>query len=233
LREHAFHVRAGIRAQEHDGSPRRNPEEFAKTYFPGENPVGQHIAAPGPDAKHDDDVEIVGVSANAKYGNFRGQSKAPVVYFLYNHVSRPPITQMVFELRTAGNPLTYANTVREIVRKADPGVPVSNIKTQAAEVDERINQETWFRCARTALWPGSLVTSSRPECLSSSPKSNALGATDSAQPPPHNHSPLGDQLRVTCVQHLDGRPLSRTPPSLPNALRFRNELAIRPVRLTH
>jgi macrolide transport system ATP-binding/permease protein len=51
---------------------------------------------------------------------------------------------MVFELRTAGNPLTYANTVREIVRKADPGVPVSNIKTQAAEVDERINQETIF-----------------------------------------------------------------------------------------
>jgi hypothetical protein len=49
---------------------------------------------------------------------------------------------MVFELRTAGNPLTYTNTVREIVRKADPGVPVSNIKTQAAEVGERVNQET-------------------------------------------------------------------------------------------
>jgi macrolide transport system ATP-binding/permease protein len=115
-------------------------EEFAKTYFPGENPVGQHIAAP----PYVDDVEIVGVSANAKYGDFRGLSKAPVVYLLYNHVSRPPISQMVFELRTAGNPLTYANTVREIVRKADPGVPVSNIKTQAAEVDERVNQETIF-----------------------------------------------------------------------------------------
>jgi ABC-type antimicrobial peptide transport system permease subunit len=51
---------------------------------------------------------------------------------------------MVFELRTAGNPLIYANTVREIVRKADKGVPVSNIKTQAAEVNERVNQETIF-----------------------------------------------------------------------------------------
>ena len=115
-------------------------EEFAKTYFPGENPVGQHIAAP----RYVDDVEIVGVSANAKYGDFRGQSKTPVVYLLYNHVSRPQIAKMVFELRTAGNPLNYANTVREIVRKADPGVPVSNIKTQAAEVNERINQETIF-----------------------------------------------------------------------------------------
>ena len=115
-------------------------EEFAKTYFPGENPVGQHMAAP----RYVDDVEIVGVSANAKYGDFRGQSKEPVVYLLYNHVSRPPISEMVFELRTAGNPLTYANTVREIVRKADPGVPVANIKTQAAEVGERVNQETIF-----------------------------------------------------------------------------------------
>jgi predicted permease len=115
-------------------------EEFATTYFPGENPVGQHLAAP----PYVDDVEIVGVSANAKYGDFRGQSKAPVVYLLYNHVSRPPISEMVFELRTAGNPLTYTNTVREIVRKADPGVPVSNIKTQAAEVGERVNYETIF-----------------------------------------------------------------------------------------
>src|SRR5260370_39477699 len=70
-------------------------EEFAKTYFPGENPVGQHIAAP----RYVDDVEIVGVSANAKYGNFRGQSKVPVVYVLYNHASRPPISEMVFELQ--------------------------------------------------------------------------------------------------------------------------------------
>jgi macrolide transport system ATP-binding/permease protein len=119
-------------------------EEFAKRYFPGENPVGQHIAAPGPDAKHNDDVEIVGVSANAKYGNLLDQSKAPVVYFLYNRVSRPPVTQMIFELRTAGNPLIYVSTVREVVRKADPGVLVSNIKTQAAEVNEHFPGVTIF-----------------------------------------------------------------------------------------
>ena len=46
---------------------------------------------------------------------------------------------------------TYANTVREIVRKADPGVPVSNLKTQAAEVGERVNQETIFARLSTLL----------------------------------------------------------------------------------
>jgi predicted permease len=124
-------------------------EEFAKTYFPNENPLGQHIGLPGRDANQDDDVEIVGVSATAKYGDLRkrrffGIDDPRVVYFLYNHVSRPPLAEMVFELRTVGNPLTYANTVRAIVRKADPGVPASEMKTQAAEIDERINQEKIF-----------------------------------------------------------------------------------------
>ena len=135
----------------HDIEDRGRPiavvdEEFVKRYMRDENPLGQHIAAPGPDARHDfDDVEIVGVCANAKYGDLRGQvTGQPTAYFLYNRVSFPPLGQMVFELRTAGNPLNYVSPVREIVRRADPGVPVFNIKTQAAEIDERTNQETIF-----------------------------------------------------------------------------------------
>lgn len=139
----------------HDIEDRGRPaavvdEAFAQTYFPDENPVGQHIAVPWPGGNHDQDVEVVGVSAKAKYGDLRSRqvferaSEPPVVYFLYHYAAFPPLGEMVFELRTAGNPLTYANTVRAIVRKADPGVPVSNIKTQAAEVDERVNQERIF-----------------------------------------------------------------------------------------
>jgi ABC-type antimicrobial peptide transport system permease subunit len=48
---------------------------------------------------------------------------------------------MVFELRTAGDPLVYVNAVREIVRRADARVPVSEVKTQAAEIDRSINEE--------------------------------------------------------------------------------------------
>jgi macrolide transport system ATP-binding/permease protein len=121
-------------------------QQFAKTYFGDENPVGQHLTARALEAGHDDDAEIVGVSANARYGDFPrvGFREMPVAFLLYNRVSFPPISDMVFELRTTGNPLNYVNAVREIVRKADPGVPVSNIKTQAAEIEERTNQETIF-----------------------------------------------------------------------------------------
>ena len=80
-------------------------------------------------------------AANALYGDVRRDSSS-VVYYLYNRSKFPPIVQMTFELRTAGNPLTYVNAVREIVRRADPGVPVSDIKTQAAEIGALVDERT-------------------------------------------------------------------------------------------
>ena len=49
---------------------------------------------------------------------------------------------MVFALRTAGDPLTYVNAVRDIVRRSDTRLPVADIRTQAAEIDRSINEET-------------------------------------------------------------------------------------------
>jgi ABC-type antimicrobial peptide transport system permease subunit len=51
---------------------------------------------------------------------------------------------MVFAVRTAGDPLNYVSTVREIVHYADHGIPVVDIRTQAAEIDRAMNQEILF-----------------------------------------------------------------------------------------
>ena len=51
---------------------------------------------------------------------------------------------MVYELRAAGNPLAYINTVREFVNQADPRLPVSEIRTQRALIDGTINREIVF-----------------------------------------------------------------------------------------
>jgi ABC-type antimicrobial peptide transport system permease subunit len=64
-----------------------------------------------------------------------------VVYFPYDQ-GYPSPEDMVFELRTAGDPLTYVNAVRDVVRQADARVPVADIRTQAAEIDRTINEET-------------------------------------------------------------------------------------------
>jgi macrolide transport system ATP-binding/permease protein len=47
-------------------------------------------------------------------------------------------------LRTGGDPLRFVECVHEIVREADSGIPVTNVVTQAAEIDRTISQEGTF-----------------------------------------------------------------------------------------
>ncbi len=51
---------------------------------------------------------------------------------------------VTYALRTAGDPLNYVRSVHEIVRNADSRIPVTNVITQAAEIDRTINRELTF-----------------------------------------------------------------------------------------
>jgi predicted permease len=110
---------------------------FARTFFPNENPLGRHIKVGGTNPL---DLEVVGVVANARYGGLKGDAP-PVVYVPYPQMPVRQLQQMTFALRTDGDPLRYVATVRQIVHDADARVPVTNILTQSAEVEETINQE--------------------------------------------------------------------------------------------
>ncbi len=116
-------------------------ERFAKVNFPNQNPLGRRLIL-WKGRKGDKlarDMEIVGVTKDAAYGGLRDKLR-PVVYLPFDQ-GYPDPDEMTFELRTASDPLAYANAVREIVRRADPRVPVDQIKTQAAEINQDINQE--------------------------------------------------------------------------------------------
>jgi macrolide transport system ATP-binding/permease protein len=111
-------------------------ERLARTYFGNENPVGQRITFL--DEKLD--LEIVGVSANLRYGRLKEES--PMTVFVA--VSQFSPDGMTYALRTAGDPLRYVRSVHEIVREADSRIPVTNVVTQAAEIDRTISQEVTF-----------------------------------------------------------------------------------------
>ena len=66
------------------------------------------------------------------------------VYVPYAQLPPRQLRQMTYALRTDGDPLRYVAAVRQIVREADGRVPVTNIKTQAADIDQTINQEIVF-----------------------------------------------------------------------------------------
>jgi macrolide transport system ATP-binding/permease protein len=116
-------------------------EVFAKKYFPGISPVGRHFSLGGSGGI---DTEVVGVAKTARYNSLTSEVP-PVVYLSYlQSTKNPPLVQMFFEIRTVGDPLALANTVRRIVHEAGPRVPVAEVTTQARQIDETIVQERTF-----------------------------------------------------------------------------------------
>ncbi len=117
-------------------------EVYARANFGDRNPLGQRIAIQYREPPYKE-MEIVGVGRNARYGPLKGDFPA-VVYIPFNQGLYAKVEDMTFALRASGNPLRLASTVREIVRQADPRVPVTDLKTEAAQVDQTMNQEIVF-----------------------------------------------------------------------------------------
>ena len=113
-------------------------EELARTYFGNENPLGRSITLP--DEKRE--VEIVGVSANVRYGGLKNEEESAMTVFVA--VSQFSSDRVTYALRTAGDPLRFVQSVNEIVREADSRIPVTNVATQAAEIDRTISREITF-----------------------------------------------------------------------------------------
>jgi predicted permease len=115
-------------------------EQFAKKFLPGENPVGRRI---GIGSSGPPDIEIVGVAKTTLYNSVKETDTPPVAYVPYTQDLRG-LGRVHFELRTAGDPLLLANEVRRVVHQASASVPVSEITTQAARIDQTYTQERTF-----------------------------------------------------------------------------------------
>jgi macrolide transport system ATP-binding/permease protein len=85
-------------------------------------------------------VEVVGIAATARYGGLKTEIP-PVLYVSYPHVPIRQLQEMTYALRTDGDPMQYVAAVRQIVHDADARVPLTNIRSQTAEIDQTINQE--------------------------------------------------------------------------------------------
>jgi ABC-type lipoprotein release transport system permease subunit len=123
-------------------------EVFAKKYFPNQNPIGRRFTLGSSEAG---DLTIVGIARNARYSSLK-DAIPPVAYIsnLQNVVKRPPIA-MFFELRTAGNPVAIAQTVRKAMHEAAPRVPITGMMTQSERIDSTIIQERTFADLCTAF----------------------------------------------------------------------------------
>jgi predicted permease len=108
-------------------------EAFAKKYFPGRNPLGGHFMIGG--GNHPVfDHEIVGVAADT-HVEVRDQPKE-TFFFPYAQWKRPEA--ITFYVRTAGDTGGLAETIRAVVRAADPNVPVGGLKPVDVKIRESI-----------------------------------------------------------------------------------------------
>jgi macrolide transport system ATP-binding/permease protein len=146
---------AGRDFDQHD-SPNSPPvaivnEAWAKANFGDRNPIGEYIQFENARKRLKEvPLQIVGLVRNTRYGAITGGYPA-TVYVPFVQGTYYPAGNMVFALRTAGDPLRFVTTVREIVRRADSRVPVTKVRTQAADVDRTMNQEIIFARLCTGL----------------------------------------------------------------------------------
>ncbi len=127
-------------------------ERLARTYFGDGNPVGRRITLP----EEKRELEIVGVSANLRHGGLKNEDESSMTVFV--PLSQFPSERVTYALRTTGDPLRFVPSVRELVRSADSRIPVTNVVTQAAEIDRSINRELTFAKLCTAFAILALLT---------------------------------------------------------------------------
>ena len=113
-------------------------DEFARSFFTNQSPLGRHLQVRGSAGLLD--LEVIGVAASTRYGPLKRENP-PVIYVPYPQLPARQIRQMTYALRTDGDPLRHAPTIRQIVNDADSRIPITSMTTQAAEIDQDINQE--------------------------------------------------------------------------------------------
>jgi predicted permease len=128
-------------------------EAAVRRYFPTSNPIGQRF---GPSIETSGQIEIVGIVRDAKYSNLR-EDIPPTMYQPY---LQRPIGSAIFEVRTAGDPSAAVGSIRELVRRIDPNLPVTNVTTQMEQIETRYQQEKAFAQVYTLFGGIALVLAS-------------------------------------------------------------------------
>jgi predicted permease len=113
-------------------------QAFARTFFPGQDPLGRTFGngSPGDIAKAD--KIVVGVVGDSKYRSLR-EPLLPIYY--------PPMQLRTYEgteflyVRAQGPPESIIAAVRNTLAQLDPDLPFSQIETMQEQVSESLWQE--------------------------------------------------------------------------------------------
>jgi predicted permease len=111
-------------------------ETFARYFFGDKDPLGRHIGFGSKDKdRRVTDIEIVGLVKDGKAGTLR---EKPLRFVYLPFTQRTNVGGMTFYARTSVDPLGLAPRLRGIVQKADATLPVTDLKTMDAQINESL-----------------------------------------------------------------------------------------------
>jgi predicted permease len=110
-------------------------ESFARYFFGNEDPIGRRF---GRKKEGKNDTEIVGVVADGKSASLREKPKR-FVYVPYTQ--RDDLGSMTFYLRSGTEAEALAARVPTVVRRVEPALPVTELRTMRAQISESLFAE--------------------------------------------------------------------------------------------
>jgi putative ABC transport system permease protein len=130
----------GIGLQDRQGSARVGVvnETAVRQFFGGQNPIGRQISMGA--FFRSDPIEIVGVARDSKYATLKGPPR-PIIFLPYAQTG--DTSAMVVAVRSDGT-RGLPGRIRTAVAEIDRDVPVTDLKTEEAQIDESIGSERMF-----------------------------------------------------------------------------------------
>ena len=111
--------------------------EFAQHFFGTQDPIGRHIGCcHGPDTRPS--IRIVGVVENSLFAGPRAGVHRQVFLPYLESASPAPVT---FYVRSSGSTATTFASIRPVMTKLDPSLPVYGLKTLENQLEETLSTE--------------------------------------------------------------------------------------------
>jgi predicted permease len=108
-------------------------ETLARQYFGGRNPVGLRFGL----GDNPDNIEIIGVVADAKYFNLR-QNPVPMAYYPFQQVMPARMNSLI--VRARGDATTVAASLRNAIIGVRPDL-LQDVRTLSSQIDDSLFTE--------------------------------------------------------------------------------------------
>lgn len=124
--------------------------KMAARFWPGSSPVGASLRVGGPAGE---EMQVVGVVEDVKSRNLRDETEP----MFYTPLAQHGATEVNLLVRTAGDPEQVVTPLRRRLVSFDPDLPIFDVRTLRAQVDQSVGGERVAAATMSALGLLSLV----------------------------------------------------------------------------